>query len=96
MAAYSICFSVPDFYGYSAATSHITNQRHAQRDSKSVATSHGLNVSWQSINMKCAFVMVFYSCMYFWTVDTNLCWYLVSVILSLSTVQKLFVCVLSS
>lgn len=39
MAAYGVCSSVPDSDGCSAATSHITNQRHAQRDSESLTTS---------------------------------------------------------
>lgn len=56
MAAYSVCRSVPDPDSCSAATSHITNQGHAQRDSESarlqdsmllmlLASTLGLNVS---------------------------------------------------
>ncbi len=70
MAAYSVCCSVPDPDSCSAATSHITNQRHAQRDGEStkpqdpmslmlLASTLGLNVSHECINLNCAHITCF-------------------------------------
>lgn len=39
MASYSVCSPVPDPDSVSAATLHISNQRHAQRDSEFLTTT---------------------------------------------------------